>query len=99
MWQTGQSPSEYRDFRVNGAADDNKRAPEDISEIEIANAVVHVLTEQLSLPDDDLRTEVRTVMGFGRLTPKINALLSNAILYAAEQGRIKQDSLGNWVLE
>ena len=99
LWQTGQSPSEYRDFRVNGAADDNKRAPEDISEIEIANAVVHVLTEQLSLPDDDLRTEVRTVMGFGRLTPKINALLSNAILYAAEQGRIKQDSLGNWVLE
>ncbi|MDO5295230.1 MAG: DUF3320 domain-containing protein [bacterium] len=98
FWKPGQNPIEYRDFRVSGTADESKRAPEDISEIEIANAIVHILTEQISLPDDALRTEVRTLMGFGRLTPKINALLSSAILYAAEQERIQQDAAGSWIL-
>ncbi|MBI2842661.1 MAG: DUF3320 domain-containing protein [Armatimonadetes bacterium] len=66
LWRPEVNPDHYRLFRVPGDDDTSRRGAEDLPPEEIANAALHVLEDQVSMPVDDLVSETARVFGFAR---------------------------------
>ncbi|MDD4227714.1 MAG: DUF3320 domain-containing protein, partial [Mariniphaga sp.] len=65
-WNEEQNPETYTTFRVP-SNDDQKRSPEDLPKQEIAAGLVEILTNQISLPAEDLVKEAARLFGYARL--------------------------------
>ncbi len=57
-------PETYSGFRIPGDDPDSARSPEDLPIEEVANAAFHVLTQEISLPIEDLARSTGRLFGF-----------------------------------
>jgi very-short-patch-repair endonuclease len=82
---SGQSLCEYRSYRIPEAGV-SIRQPEEIPLVEIANAARAVLQQQVGLPTLDLARETARVMGFLRLTRKVQIRFLSGIQILLDHG-------------
>ena len=80
-WNKGQNPLSYNTFRVP-AEGDPKRNAEDLPKEEIICGIKDVLSNQISLPDDDLIREVAKLFGYTRLGGNVEQAMRMGIEYA-----------------
>lgn len=89
LWPKGVDPETYSDFRVPG---DARREAGDLPPEEIANAAVHVLKWQVSLPVDDLVRELARLFGYQRIGQQVDRCLRQGIaLLLRRGGAVEQD--------
>lgn len=96
-WAPEQDPETYLQFRV-ATCDENRREAKDIPIQEAAGAICHVLSEQISLSQEDLIRESAKLLGYARLGSALTELLTTGIRYAQWKGRIATGANGNWTL-
>lgn len=87
-WSKNQTPSEYSVYRVDDQSD-VKRSIDDISSYEILNAVIEVLSEQISLHTDDLVKETAKKLGYSRTGTLIDSTVRNSVLLGQSNHIIK----------
>jgi hypothetical protein len=85
LWGRYQSPEHYTDFRVH-ADDATKREADELPIEEIANAVKQILTNQISLPKDDLVREVSRLFGFSRIGNTVVAAMQRGMQLSIKRG-------------
>lgn len=66
LWRPDVTPDHYRVFRVPGNDDASRRSADELPPEEIANAALHVLENQISMPTDNLVSETARIFGFAR---------------------------------
>ena len=86
-WREDQDPSKYKIFRLP-ADDYNKRNAEDLPQQEVAAGIVHILSQQISLPYDDLIREASRFFGYARLGSKVDNAIKLGLKYAVKDGLI-----------
>ena len=86
-WNNEQEPEKYNIFRVP-ENDDQKRNAEDLAKEEIFCGIKDVLTNQISLPEDDLIREVAKVFGYARLGGNVEQAMKMGIDFAMKNGKI-----------
>jgi very-short-patch-repair endonuclease len=92
LWECGTNPSEYKLFRVPGKDEASKRSADELPPEEIANAGLHVLKNQISLPIDDLICETARVFGYARTGQKVALSMKSGIdLLVARGDASEQD--------
>ncbi len=96
-WKKDQDPGAYTCFRASGEGS-NKCDAKEVPLEEAANAICHVLSEQISLSEEDLIRESAKVLGYTRMGNVVVALMQSGIVYARNQGRIQIGSNDRWIL-
>ncbi|WP_211316055.1 DUF3320 domain-containing protein [Mangrovibacterium marinum] len=86
-WPDAQEPAAYSVFRVP-RNDDEKRNADDLPKEEIAAGVHEILTNQISLPIDDLVKEVAHLFGYARIGANVDQAMRLGIEYALKQNLI-----------
>ncbi len=90
-WREDQNPAEYKKFRVP-VDNKHKRNMEDIPKEEIAVAIIHILTTQISLPLEDLIRETSHLFGFNRMGGNLENAVKMSADYAMEKGTITENN-------
>ncbi len=90
-WLPDQGPEVYADFRCNG---EDRRDIREVAVQELANALCHVLGEQLSMSREDLLRQTVKLLGYARLGGNVTVALEQALAYAQSTGRIEIDEKG-----
>ncbi len=88
FWPRVLSPDTYVGFRVPGVDEDEQRDLKLVPALERANAAVHVLRVQFSLPRDELEKETARLLGLQRIHSRARDLVSEGIELALSKGRI-----------
>ena len=96
-WSDAQEPENYETFRISGS-EENRREAEHVPVQEAANAIIRVLSEQVSLAQEDLIRESAKIMGYTRSGSVLTALFANAIEYAYQAGKITKGANEHWIL-
>ena len=96
-WNRDQDPAAYSGFRVSGQGD-NKREARDVPLEEGVNALCQVLSEQVSLSEEDLIREGARLLGYTRLGTQVEAMMCAALNRALAQGRVTMSQGGKWIL-
>jgi DNA polymerase III delta prime subunit len=84
-WEDTEKPINYKAYRLN-----SKRDILDIPIIEVMNAALYVLEQQISLPAEDLKRLTSQVLGFSRKGANLDAAISRAIQILLDQAVIKE---------
>ncbi|MBO5576114.1 MAG: DUF4011 domain-containing protein [Ruminococcus sp.] len=92
-WREDQDPDSYDRVRIP-ADGKGKRSFADIAPQELANAIMLILAEQVSMTQDDLVHECTKLFGFARTAEGTESAVKHAVEYAAEKGRIRTDENG-----
>lgn len=96
-WSDTLEPESYETFRISGS-EENRREAEHVPVQEAANAVIRVLSEQVSLAQEDLIRESAKIMGYTRSGSVLTALFANAIEFAYQAGKITKGANEHWIL-
>ncbi len=96
-WTAEQDPDTYCNYRA-GATEEARRDAKEIPVQEAAAAVCQVLTEQISLNEEDLIRESAKLLGYTRLGTAVTLLIQKGIGYAQVKNRIALDSRGHYIL-
>lgn len=96
-WHESTEPESYCIFRTSGT-EENRRDAEFVPVQEAANAVCRVLSEQVSLAQEDLIRESAKIMGYTRSGSVLTALFANAIEFAYQAGKITKGANEHWIL-
>ena len=88
FWRNGQDPQQYNIFRVAGS-DSQKRDAEDLPPEEIANGVLEILHNQISLSKSDLVKETAKLFGYARIGSNVETAMLAGIDKALEKGEAK----------
>ncbi|MEO7311736.1 MAG: DUF3320 domain-containing protein [Chitinophagaceae bacterium] len=83
-WSATQSPATYSIYRI--ASDLNKREAEDLPPEEVAVAVKHVLSVQISLAKNDLVLATAKLFGFARRGSNVELAMTRGIDLAISSG-------------
>lgn len=86
-WQNEQIPSNYQIFRIP-ENDNLKRNSEDLPVEEISNGIKYVLSNLISLPEEDLIKETARLFGYARLGENVGLSMRSGIEFALEIGLI-----------
>jgi hypothetical protein len=86
LWPADQDPDTYAGFRIPGDDPDSQRSPEDLPVEEVANAALHVLGQEISLPLEDLARSTSRVFGFQRAGPVVQDRMQRGIRLLADKG-------------
>ena len=78
FWNEDQSPEEYHGYRVNGAAEQDKRAIDEIPIEELANAMRIVQDDFAAIEQDALFRETLKLFGLSALTQRARTFLARA---------------------
>ncbi|MGM0407920.1 MAG: DUF3320 domain-containing protein [Bacteroidota bacterium] len=90
-WKQDQNPEAYKTFRIP-ENDDQKRSAEDLPKEEIAAGMVEILTNQISLPADDLVKEAARLFGYARMGGNVEQAMKTGIEYALKKGMIAKSN-------
>lgn len=85
VWHETHSPDTYTEFRIQ-TDDAVKRDADDLPVQEVANAIKQIITNQISLPKEDLVREAARVFGFSRIGSNVEAAMLRGIAYALKRG-------------
>ena len=78
FWNEEQSPEEYHEYRVNGVAEQDKRAIDEIPIEELANAMREVQADFTAIGQDALFRETLRLFGLSALTQRARTFLARA---------------------
>jgi DNA polymerase III psi subunit len=96
-WRSDQDPMDYFEYRMAGMEKETKRDITDISCVELANAVMAVLSEGKGLNDEELIRASANRMGYIRLGTNVRKKFREAIDYAVKTNRIsRQNQVGSY---
>jgi very-short-patch-repair endonuclease len=90
LWRRGVSPSGYKLFRVPGKDEASKRNADELPPEEIANAALHILRNQISIPIEDLICETARLFGFARTGQKVATSMKFGIDLLLNRGDAEQ---------
>jgi len=90
-WSSEQNPETYNTFRVS-ENEEQKRSADDLPKEEIAVGVIEILTNQISLPLDDLVKEAARLFGYARLGGNVEQAMKTGIEYALQKGMIAENN-------
>lgn len=79
LWPAGAGPKGHVPLRVPGDDPDSRREIEHIPPAEVVGAVVLVLQRQFGLPREELVREAARLMGFSRVTPRVEEAIAPAV--------------------
>ncbi len=96
-WAPEQDPEAYRGFRASGQGD-GKREAKDVPLEEGVNALCRVLSDQVSLSEEDLIREAAKLLGYTRMGTQVEAMICAALNRALSLGRVSKGTGGKWVL-
>ncbi|HEY0299594.1 MAG TPA: DUF3320 domain-containing protein, partial [Arachidicoccus sp.] len=91
FWKDGQNPNLYTIFRLP-ANENERRNAEDIPAVEIANAVVKILSNQISIPEDDLIKETAKLFKYARVGGNEEASMKKGITEAIRRQKAKWEN-------
>ena len=95
-WLLEQEPDNYEGYRVDNSTENVKRSMEDVASVEIINALMEVLDEQISLPKEDLIRETAKKFGYTRLGTIIDSSVSFSIEVAMSKNLIAVNEIGRY---
>jgi very-short-patch-repair endonuclease len=84
-WEVAEKSINYKEYRLN-----SRRDIRDIPIIEVMNAALYVLEQQISLPAEDLKRLTSQVLGFSRKGANLDAATSRAVQLLLDQAVIKE---------
>jgi very-short-patch-repair endonuclease len=90
-WADSEKSINYKEYRLN-----SRRDIQDIPIIEVMNAALYVLEQQISLPAEDLKRLTSQVLGFSRKGANIDAATSRAVQLLLDQTVIKEKDGQIW---
>ncbi|PUA34785.1 DNA helicase [Paenibacillus elgii] len=97
FWPQSTTPHTYAKFRVS-LQENERRNAEDMPPEEIANAIKHVLTGQISLPREDLLKETVKLLGYQRSGTSLDKVVRSGIEVAIARGYAIADEKDRIVL-
>lgn len=92
LWAPGQDPKTYSLFRIAGESENGKRDAEYLPPQEIANAALHVLEQNVSLPVADLVRETSRLLGYQRTGPAVEKAMKCGIGLLVMKGGAKEEN-------
>jgi very-short-patch-repair endonuclease len=98
LWPPGAHPEDFKIFRAPGPDDEDSRDLEHIPLVERINAVSYVLREQFGMPRADLVRETARLLGSGRVTDRVRAVLEAAVDACVASGHARSDGGSNVTL-
>ena len=96
-WWDNQIPSKYNMIRTSGEGV-NKRDAKEVPVEEVVNAIIYVLTEQISLSEEDLIREAAKLLGYTRIGNIVEFLVYEGINEASSTGKICRGINSKWKL-
>jgi len=90
-WKEEQNPETFDTFRLP-ANDNERRNAEDIPAIEISNAIVAILSNQISMPESDLVKESAKLLQYGRVGGNVEAAMKKGIDEAVRRQKVKREN-------
>lgn len=91
LWAPGQDPKTFSLFRIAGESENGKRDAECLPPQEIANAALHVLEQNVSLPVADLVRETARLLGYQRTGPAVEKAMRSGINLLVRKGGAKEE--------
>jgi very-short-patch-repair endonuclease len=91
LWNPDQDPETFEIFRVAGEADNSKRDAEQLPPQEVANAALHVLEQNVSMPVMDLVRETARLFGYQRTGPAVEKAMRSGIGLVLRKGGAKEE--------
>ncbi|MBO4821349.1 MAG: DUF4011 domain-containing protein [Prevotella sp.] len=83
-WANAEAAKGYDKYRQASGRD-----IDDIPLIEVKNAVLLAMSQQMSLSVDDLLSQISRLLGFARRTPKTKDAISRVIEYLEREGKVR----------
>ena len=90
-WLQEQNPELYKTFRIP-VNESQKRNAEDLPKEEIAAGLIEILTNQISLPEDDLIKETARLFGYARIGTNVEQSMKLGIEYALKREMILKNN-------
>ena len=78
---------DYSYYRV-----DSKRDISDVPLIELMNAAIYAVEQQISIPREDLKKVVATLLGFSRKGSNVDLAADKAINQLVRTGKVKEEN-------
>ena len=91
LWIPSQDPKNFSLFRITGENENSKRDAECLSPQEVANAALHVLEQNVSLPITDLVRETARLLGYQRTGPAVSKSMRSGICLLLKRGGAKEE--------
>jgi hypothetical protein len=79
LWPQGLDPTHYSVFRIPDNRSDTRRDAADLPPEEVANAMLYILSQHISLPMDALIREVARLFGYQRAGQKVEQALRRGV--------------------
>lgn len=92
LWVSGQDSKTFSLFRIAGENENSKRDAEYLPPQEIANAALHVLEQNVSLPVADLVRETARLLGYQRTGPAVEKSMKSGIGLLVRKGGAKEEN-------
>ncbi len=89
-WPPTQGPQTYSLFRIPAESEDSKRSAEHLPPQEVANAVLYVLEQHVSLPRAELVRETARLLGYQRTGTAVEKAMMTGINLLLEKGTAKE---------
>ena len=84
-WMDRAKADAYKQFRTESGRD-----AADIPVVEVMNAIMFAIGQQVSVPTDDLKRQIAQLFGFARRTPKTDAMVDTALGRLLKLGTLEQ---------
>lgn len=89
-----QDPITYSTFRRTGEKSEQQRKANKIPPEEVANALLAVLQQNISLSQEDLIREAACLLGFPRLNKQLDSRMSEGFDFLQNLGKCRVDDNG-----
>lgn len=90
LWPSDLDPAAYRLFRVPGGDPETVRGAAELPAQEIGNAILYLLRQHISVPEEDLIREVGRTFGFHRTGCQVEARIRGVINDLVRQGAVSR---------
>jgi hypothetical protein len=91
LWQSDADPATYALFRVPGDDAETVRDASDLPPEEIGNAVLYLLRQHISAPEEDLIREAGRTLGFRRTGRQVEERVRRVIDNMVRAGRVSRN--------
>jgi len=92
LWLPSQEPKAYSVFRIAGDSEGSRRNAEHLPPQEVANALLHILEQHVSLPVEDLVRETARLFGYQRTGPAVDKSMRGGVGFLVRKGAAKEDN-------
>ncbi len=91
LWIHNQDPKTFSLFRITGENENSKRDAECLPPQEVANAVLCILEQHVSLPVADLVRETARLLGYQRTGPAVDKAMRSGVGLLVKKGGAKEE--------